>query len=477
MSLALIKSSDRAIGDRATEFEITEAINAFQSDTAEIESQREPMLLRATLYVLTAFIVGVIIWASLARIDRVVAARGKLISTENSIILQPIETSVLKSITVKPGDVVKAGQVLATLDPTFTEADVGQISVRMQMLEAQIARLEAELSGRPYEPSAMLPPEVALAQSSLWRNRQGHFQAQVASFDERIARTNAMVVSNKRQADFLQAQLNSWKEIERIRETLAANQVGSKLNALSATAGRLDVERNLAAAVANTKESEHELDDLKAQREVFIRQWTSQTTQDLVQQRTERNGLAEQLQKAKRRQQMVTISAPVDAVVLEVANRSVNSVIREAETLFTLVPVNAPLEVLAQIDGGEIGFVREGDPVHIKFDAYNFLEHGMAEGVVLKISEDSFAARGDQTTGPNAMATTDQNGGVARSGSGLFYRARIQITNVDLRNVPANYQLLPGLPLVADIKVGERSIISYFLRPLMGGMRESMREP
>ncbi len=472
MSVALDKSFDRKRDD-----EVSHVINDFQSDTAEIENQREPAILRSTLYVVTALIIATITWASLTKIDRVVAARGKLVSTQTPITLQPIETSILKSVLVKPGDVVRAGQVLATLDPTFTESDVGQLAVRMQMLDAQIARIEAELAGKQYEPSASLSPEVALAQSGLWRSRQAHFQSQTQSYDERIARATAQVASNRRQAQFFTDQLKSYREIENIRGTLAANQTGSKLNALAATAGRLEVERNLSAANANAEEAQHELDDLKAQRAAFVGQWMSETTQTLLQQRTERDALGEQMQKAKKRQEMVTLLAPVDAVVLEVASRSVNSVLREAEPLFTLVPLNAPVEVMAQIDGSEIGFVREGDTVRVKFDSYNFLEHGMAEGTVLSISEDSFTGRADQGSGQHAVGNIDPNGGVPRTGSGLYYRARIKLTKMDLRNVPENLQLLPGLPLVADIKVGERTIISYFLRPLMGGMRESMREP
>lgn len=472
MSVGLVKSADRE-----TEADVAHVINDFQSDTAEIEGAPEPLLMRGTLYLMTAMVVGGITWASVSNIDRVVAARGKLVSTETAITLQPIETSILKSISVRPGDVVRAGQVLATLDPTFTEADVGQLAVRMQMLDAQIARLEAELAGKPFQPAATLPPEVAMAQTALWQSRQAHFKSQTLSYDERIARSTAMVASNRRQAQFFTDQLRSYREIENIRGTLAANQTGSKLNALAATAGRLEVERNLSAAHANAEEAQHELDDLKAQRAAFVGQWMSETTQTLLQQRTERDSLAEQMNKAKKRQELVTLAAPVDAVVLEVANRSVNSVLREAEPLFTLVPTNAPMEVMAQIDGSEIGFVREGDVVHIKFDAYNFLEHGMAEGVVLSISEDSFAGRADQGGNQYAVGNVDPNGGVPRTGSGLYYRARIKLTDVNLRNVPANYQLLPGLPLVADIKVGERSIMSYLLRPLMSSLNESMREP
>ncbi len=468
MSVVPIKTPSRRAETDSAPF-----IDDFQSGMAEIEG--EPKTLRATLYALVALIVAAIIWACLARIDRVVVAHGKLVSTETAITLQPIETSILKSVSVKAGDVVRAGQVLATLDPTFTASDVGQLAVRIQMLDAQIARLAAEMANAPYEPAGTLPPEVTLTQTALWRSRQEHFQSQTRSYDERMARSLAMVTSNRRQARFYADQLTSYREIESIRNMLAANQTGSRLNALAATAGRLEAERNLVVANASAEEAEHELDDLKAQRAAFVGQWESETAQTLVQQRTERDGLVEQMQKARKRQQLVTLTAPVDSIVLEVANRSVNAVLREAEPLFTLAPMNAPLEVMAQIDGGDIGFVRAGDAVQVKFDAYSFLEHGAAKGVVLTISEDSFAGKSEQVGNQNMMGGAD--GGMPRAGSGLYYRARITLTDSALRNVPENHPLLPGMPLVADIKVGERTVISYLLRPLLGGVRESMREP
>lgn len=467
MSLVQIKPSSRELE------EADRSIADFQSDTSEIENQPEPTLTRLTLYMTTGLIVTAIVWASLARIDRVVSASGRLVSTETPIVIQSFETAILKSIKVRAGDIVKAGQVLATVDPTFAQSDIGQITVRVQTAEAAISRLEAELAGQTYKPPSDLPPELAIGQLGLWRNRQAQFNAQLLSYNERIARSEATIASSAIQITNLTAQLQKWKEIEDIRNTLAASQVGSKLNALAATANRLDIDRSLTTAKATEQQSRHELDDMKAQREAFIQQWNNTIAQELMQQRTERDVLAEQMAKAKKRQELVTLTAPVDAVVLEVANRSVNSIAQAAEPLFTLVPINAPLEASVQIDGREIGFIREGDTVALKFDTYNYLEHGTAQGVVRTISDDSFS-RNDRTSG---IAKADGGAATTGSGGGLFYRAQIKLTNVDLRNVPEGFRLVPGLPLTADVKVGNRTIIAYFLKPLLGSINESMREP
>ncbi|WP_207460956.1 HlyD family type I secretion periplasmic adaptor subunit [Azospirillum sp. SYSU D00513] len=454
------------------EAETNRAIVDFQSDTAEIENRPEPGLTRATLYVTTALILTAVVWASVSKIDRVVSATGKLVSTETPIVVQPFDTAILKSINVRAGDIVKAGEILATLDSTFAESESGQIAVRLQTAEAAISRLEAELSEEAtYKPPANLSAEVALGQLGLWRNRQAQFKAQLSSFNERIARAQSTLTSSRAQIVSLTAQVEKWREIEDIRNKLAAAQIGSKLNALSSAASRLDIENDLTAAKGTEQQSRHELDDLKAQREAFVQEWKNTVAQELIQQRTERDVLVEQMNKAKKRQDLVTLTAPVDAVVLEVANRSVNSVARAAEPLFTLVPVNAPVEATVQINGREIGFIREGDPVAIKFDTYNYLEHGTAEGIVRNISDDSFS-RDNETEISKATATPGATGR-----DGLFYRAKIELKATDLRNVPEGFRLVPGLPLTADIKVGERTIIAYFLKPLLGSLNESMREP
>lgn len=455
------------------EKDAAEAIRQFQLDTSEIQSQAQPIRSRATLYLTTATIIASIVWASVTDIDKVVSARGKLVSTAPSIVVQPLETSILKNIKVRAGDIVRAGQVLAELDSTFSQADLAQTRARLQQAEGQIARLMAEANEQPFQPSADLPGEVRSSQFALWRNRQNQYQSQLQSFDQRIAKAEGTIESSRKQIAGYSQQLKSWQEIEGIRRELQASQWGSKLQALAATSQRLDVEQKLTNAKATEEATIHELADLRAQRDYFIRQWKTAISQDLIQNQTDRDVYAEQMAKARKKEQLVTLTAPSDAIVLEVANRSIGSVISGAEPLMTLTSLNAPLEVMAQVPGSEIGFIRQGDPVSLKLDAYNYMEHGYVEGRIETVSEDSFsAAASPLAAAPGANLKQSQD-----TQSQLFYRIRVSIGENKLRNVPDNFRLVPGLPLTADIKVGERKAIAYFLKPLMGTVNEGMREP
>lgn len=447
------------------------AIREFQLDTTEIQSQAEPIRTRLTLYFSTLTLIAAIVWASIALIDKVVSARGKLISTAPSIVIQPLETSILKGVEVRTGDIVKAGQVLVKLDPTFSQADVAQTKARLLQAEGQIARLNAELAEQPFKPSSDLPAEIRSAQYGLWRDRQNQYTSQLASFDQRIARAEATIESTQKTVSHLNQQLKSWNEMEGIRRELVANQVGSRLTLLQVIAGRQEVENKITQARSTEENTRHELADLRAQREFFIRQWKTQISQELIQNQTDREVYSEQMAKVRKKEELVTLTAPSDAIVLEVANRSIGSVINGAEPLVTLVPLNAPLEAVAMVDGSEIGFIREGDVVSLKLDAYNFMEFGFVEGTIETISEDSFSAS------PLASSPKENLSKAGETNARMFYRIRVKIGEIKMRKLPAGFRLVPGLPLTADIKVGERKVINYFLKPLVGTLDNSLREP
>ena len=444
--------------DKRTKARGRAAIGAFQKDTEAIQNAPDPFLARITLHLLALFVIGLITWASLSYLDKIVASKGKVISTEPNVMVQPLEMAAIKQVLVRAGDVVHRGQVLATLDPTFTQADVLQLESRLANADAQIARLEAEHDGTPFV-SAADRYGYGTLQQALWRERQAQYQSQMQNYEEKLARLRSNVSKYEIDRVHLNERLKVVREIENMRSSLMATQVGSKLNLLQATSDRIDIERNLVLNQNELQGNRHDLQALLAERDVFIQQWNGKIIEELTTQRNEREALREQLTKARKRQALVQLDAPIDAIVLEVSPKATpGSIAKEAEPLFTLVPVGAPLEVEANIDARELSFVQVGDKVRIKLDAYPYMQHGSLEGEVAMISEDSFSDK-------------DNANGV------LFYRARIKLLNTTLDNVPTNFRLIPGMPLTADIKVGERRIITYFLRPILRGVDESLREP
>src|SRR5262249_31741370 len=150
---------------------------------------------------------------------------------------------------------------------------------------------------------------------------------------------------------------------------------GSRLTYLEATNQRLELARNLEQEKNALAETHHALESVRADRETFFRQWQGQIDADLIQHRTDRDSAMEQLVKATNHHDLLDLRASTDGIVLNMGKFSVGSVLPEATPLLTLVPVDVPLEAEVRIDAEQIGFVRPGDPVTIKVEAYNYLEH------------------------------------------------------------------------------------------------------
>ena len=253
--------------------------------------------------------------------------------------MQSLDRAVITSINVREGDRVRAGQVLATLDPTFVAADVAQIEVQIESLNAEIARLEAEHAGRPIDSSA-IPQRYEAIQRALWEQRQAEYQERLRGYDSKIAQSQATIEKYRENANNYQQQLQVLHEIEDMRRKLFSGGQGSRLNLLETINRRLEISRTIEYETNALAETEHALDAAKADRETFLRQWQGQIDTDLVQHRTERDAAQGQLAKAARHHDLINLRASADAIVLRIANLSVGSILPELTPLFTLVPAD-----------------------------------------------------------------------------------------------------------------------------------------
>ena len=438
------------------------AIAEFQSDAVELEERAPPRVARMTLYCVTALIASAIIWASVSSIDEVVIAPGKLVTTQPTIVVQPLETSIIRTIEVKAGEVVHAGQTLATLDATFSQADVDQQQAKFSALDAQVRRIEAELAGNDYTAGAT-PDQVLQAQ--LFGQRRAFYMAQLQNFEQQIAGQSAALAASKNQEAVLNERRDGLSQIEAARERLYNKQSGSLITLLGSRDARLDVESDLTAVRGRADEAAHAYAKLRADRQAFIEDFRRAAMEQLVDLRGQRDMADEELKKMALRRNMVVLTAPADSVVLDLAQRSVGSVVREAEPVVTLVPINVPLEAEVSINTRDIGRVAVGKEARVKLDAYPFQKYGTATGEVRTISQDTFlTGQQEQTATPGQPPAP-------------FFKARILLADTRLNATDVPVRLLPGMTVSTEIKVGNRTVISYFLYPLLRGLDNAIREP
>ncbi|CAK0753638.1 hypothetical protein WCLP8_2480001 [uncultured Gammaproteobacteria bacterium] len=294
----------------------------FLSDAEAIEQRPLPVVARITLYLVLAMVVSVVVWASLSELDSIVVASGRLITTPQSIVVQPLETSMIRSVEVEVGQIVHRGQTLAKLDPTFSAADLAQLLAKQKSLHAEVARCQAELSNAAkYEaPTGDTDWEL---QAMLFRERQASFHARINHHEETLQRLKAQIETIALEQNMIKNRLKGLKEIVVMRYDLfnSRSGAGSRLSMLEAQDQHLELMRELQQIMSQAVIINHEILVQESERDSFVTDWRQKLAEEFVNARRELDGVTEQFTKAQRRNELVVMTAPADAVVLEIAQR------------------------------------------------------------------------------------------------------------------------------------------------------------
>ena len=256
------------------------SLNSFSLKSDAIREAPEPRWARLTVFVLAGLLVSAVAIAVLTRVDRIiVSVGGKIVPTRLVNVFQPMDVSLIRSIDVREGEQVRAGQLLATLDPTFAAANVKQLRQQIASLEAQITRIEAELADRPLVFPKSSDPDFAnyaALQKALYDQRSSQYKAQINSYDAKIQQINATIQKLQGDEGRYQQREGIAKDIEAMRTTLAQSGSGSRLNLLVSQDARLEMLRSLENTHNSLIESRHTVESLRADREAFIQQWSTQ---------------------------------------------------------------------------------------------------------------------------------------------------------------------------------------------------------
>ncbi len=443
--------------------ELAQVVGAFESETAAVFLRTAPAREHLVLYALFAMLLLALLLSAIVKLDRVVVSSGRVVPVGGEIYVSPFDAGIVREVRVKAGDVVKKGQPLALLDPTFTRADRVQLESQVASQGAAVQRLEAELSDRRYRYLASDPYQAL--QGGIWEKRQAEYKYNLADFASRIQSIDAQIMQYRSDTAQYQQRLNLAENVESTYRPLLEKGYVSRLQLMQATDERTELTRLLATAQQRMAALTEDLASLKAQRDAYVQKWKADVGNELVRIRDDLQQSRQNLHKAQRLDALSTLDAPSDAVVLKVGKVSSGSIAGSGaattqDPLFTLVPLDAPVEADVKVNARDIGFIKTGDPVQIKFDAYRFMQHGTARGRIKTISEGSF--------------TIDDNQQPVVS---PYFRARVIFEAIKLRNVPRDFRLIPGMTLQGDIMVGKRTILSYFIEGSLRTGAEAMREP
>lgn len=429
----------------------------FKPDATAIEEAPIPISANAALYIVLALLVIAILWSIFGTLDRIVVAPGKIATRTPLIVMQPFTTSKILRLSVQPGDHVRKGQILVSFDPAFAQADVASLGHKVKSLTAQIERIGAELSGGAFSASTGDSSE-RLIQVQIFNQEMAAYSAEIAQRTSRVGQVVSQLKADNASITELRQQLVMANKVTEIYQRLLDQKAGAPLDVMKAQSNALDVDMKLVSTMGDARKLTEQRAEIEAERQSFLDKWRSDHNQQLVQARQDLAEASETLNKAQKMKDFTQMRAPVDGVVLEIADRSEGSVMREAETLVTMVPDGADLYVEGNVASRDVSYLKVGNSVRVKLEAYPFQKYGTLSGRLEVLSADSVPLKeGDQTQ--------------------LIYRAHVRLTDPPHDIALRGFRIRPGLVASAEIKTGKRSIASYVMNPILRTADEGMREP
>ena len=377
-----------------------------------------PLNARWSIRVMVGGLLLLLLWSSIGKIDQVTRAQAQIIAAERTQLVQSSDGGVLTQLHVKEGDVIKAGQLLATLQKERAAAAVSDSRAKVAALNITLARLHAEVYGKPlvFNKELLTYPDYIRNQTDLYNKRQTAFKEDIHATQDILA--------------LAQAELHINRQLE-----------------VSGDVSRAEILR-LQRSVA----------DIKAQLAGKSNKYFQDAQAEMTKSQEELSTQVEQLRDRSQVLEHTELVSPVDAVVNNIKVNTLGGVVRAGDTVMELLPTGDNLIAEAKIPPADIAFVAIGQDASVKLDAYDSSIFGAMHGKVSYISPD---------------VLTEET----RQGPFMYYRVRIRITGSEFKGDKANeIHLRPGLTASVEIKAMERTVLSYLIKPISKTFSQSMGE-
>lgn len=424
----------------------------FKPLLSEIEESPISPLGRFTFWTVTSLIIITILWLVIGKIDIVVSARGIVIPDGEAKIIQPLETGVVKQILVKEGDFVKKGQLLILVDTSTTEAQLKSVNKNLEQSKIEAERLKS--SGNNSEFSAKTDnkelAEELETQQKLYQENLSAMNSQVAAKQQEISQIKNQIDAAVAQKRDYQYQLTNAEDRERrlknVIDVIAYDEYQEAQNKTNS------LQESLNRTISEIKKLEAQSVQIQKEIMQIKSDFKSQNLTTLANTQKQINELEANKEEIEFSNQNQKITAPCDGYIDKLLIHTIGGVVTPAQELIALTPVEQPLLIKAQVLNRDVGFIKEGMPVSIKIDTFEFQKYGILHGTVKSISQNSIK---DEKLGE-------------------VYEVYIIPKEHTLLVEGKEKQLSTGMTLNAEIEINKRRIIEFFIYPLIKYLDEGI---
>lgn len=408
------------------------------------------------------FLIFTLLWAYLGKVEVVTVAHGKIIASNRSKNIQPLETAIIKNIYVKNGEKVTQHQPLIELTATGIDTDLSQSKAHLATLLLSSLRLNAllysieqeKLPTLTYEKNDVYSSEEVIQEQEFANSQYLAWKAE----KQRLAVQIEQKQAEKKTIIDIISTLSDIKNYEKERTddlyTLYRKKSASKHEYFQQKNKLLEIENNLITQKNRLNEIEKEIIQSIQEYQAFINSFKRDLLNDL---KNTYNNLSQaelEWEKTKQRQGFMILRSPIDGVVQQLQTYTIGGVATAAQTLMIIAPEKDQLEVEATISNQDIGFIQPGQDVILKIAAFPYTRYGYITGKVKHISLD---------------AIQDEK-------LGFVFSTTISMDKNYLNINDSRAYLKQGMLVSAEIKTDKRNIMDYFLSPFKTTIDESLRE-
>ncbi|MCF8051690.1 MAG: HlyD family type I secretion periplasmic adaptor subunit [Desulfobacterales bacterium] len=423
----------------------------FKPLLVEIEEQPLNPLGRTVFWIIIAAIGFFGLWMFCGRVDVVVTARGKVIPVGEVKTVQPLTAGVVRAIRVKPGDFVKEGQVLMEIDPSDIEPELESMKVDLAQVELEILRIESLLSETAFSPSEGKYDRRQIGmQQEIYESARRRLQQQIRVKKEELGQVSERLAATRKS---LARAVFQWQLAEeRLSRLTPVKDIISKDDYDKARSERTSFEDQVNEKIHGVEELWKSAERVRREIDLIRTEEQNRLLEELSEKRQRQIYLQAKIEKAAFLSSRQQITAPVRGTVTQLLIHTIGGVVTPAEKLAHIVPADSPLVIKALVLNKDVGFIAPSMDASIKIDTFNFQKYGLIDGTVLQVANDSIE---------------DKN-------LGLVYETYIEPKKTTLTVEGVETPIGTGMSVTAEIKVGKRRIIEFFIYPLIKYLDEGI---
>jgi HlyD family secretion protein/adhesin transport system membrane fusion protein len=413
-------------------------------------------LLRFAMFLIFAAVAAFIGWAYFTEIDEVAVTFGEITPTGNVKLVQHLEGGIVGEILVKEGDLVRRGDVLISLDPAQTSAELEQMRKRRAGLAVQTERLRAFAFNREFDTNSVDGRFQSLIadQLDILKQQRESLKTRMDVVQKQISTREAEIDTFDRQRASLVKQINSVKEELDLRQKLFDQGLMSRILLLDTKREMDRLQGELARLGGQINQSKEQLAESKTRLLEIEEAARDQALQEMGTVASELSQVEEAVRRLEERFGRLEVRAPVAGYVQDLQTLTEGGVIAPGGIVCEIVPTDATLIVEARITVRDIGHVSVGQEVTVKVTTYDYSRYGGIKGTLTQISETTFL---DEQNEP-------------------YYKGIIELESKYVGRIDGGHEVKPGMTVQADIATGSKSLFAYLLKPVYSSVDSSFGE-